>query len=631
MVGHRLCRRLADLGVAGRQHVVVFGDEPQPAYDRIHLTDLFDGRDVSDLLLAQRGWYEDRNIDLRLGDPVVEIDRRARRVRSASGAESGYRRLVLATGSAPRLPRIEGADLTRVFVYRTLADLHAIQSHARTGRRAAVIGGGLLGLEAARALQHRGLRVTVIEGAASLMPAQLDQAAGIELERQIVTLGIEVLTATMTRRIEAAGACRVLHFVTGGSETVDFVVIAAGVKPRSELAAACGLARCPEGGIVVDDHLRTSDPDIFAIGDCASHRSHLYGLVAPGYEMADVLASNLSGIPARFKGAAPATRLKLLGVHVATGGRPLDRGDTFSYRRDGVYRLIRLDRGRLAGLLGVGDWPEIGRVQDAVSRRARIWPWQTDRFERTGTLWARSEERPVADWPPDAVVCNCLNVTRGQIAVACAAAQPTVASIVERTGASTLCGSCGPLIGQLAGAGTPAPLQRAWGLLAVSIAALAAAGVLLIVDPVPFATSVQSPFQLDALWRHAGYRQASGFTLLGLCILASLLSLRKRWLRGTRLGGFPAWRMAHALLGVLTLVALGAHTGARLGDNVNFALMACFGALNVLGGVAGSVTAVEAPAGRRTRYRTVLVTMHIIATWPLPALVALHVLSVYYF
>jgi nitrite reductase (NADH) large subunit len=530
------------------------------------------------------------------------------------------------------VPPIEGADLPRVFVYRTLADLQTIHRHARAGRRAAVIGGGLLGLEAARALQRRGLHVSVIEAAGSLMPAQLDQPAGLELERQIASLGIEVFTATRTKRLEAAGSRRILHFATGSSVTVDIVVIAAGVRPQSGLAAACGLARCPEGGIVVDDRLRTSDPDIFAIGDCASHRSHVYGLVAPGYEMADVLARNLAGIPARFRGASPTTRLKLLGVDVATGGEALDCGRTFRYRQDGVYRLIRLDGGRLAGLLGVGEWPEIGRLQDAVSRRVRIWPWQAARFERTGALWGRSEEPPVTDWPPEAVVCNCLNVTRSQIAAACATAEPTVECIVERTGASTLCGSCAPLVGQLVGAGPLASAQHSWGLLVASIGALAAAGVLLAAAPVPFAGSVQGELQLDALWRNGGYRQASGFTLLGLSLLASLLSLRKRWRRATSLGAFPAWRAVHAVLGVLTLAALAVHTGGRLGDNVNFALMASFSVLNIVGGIAGGVTALGATLGsRQGRYRTALVTLHIMATWPLPALVALHVLSVYYF
>jgi len=631
MVGHRLCRQLVEHGALAQYHIVVFGEEPSPAYDRVHLTDVLTGRGEAELLLSPAAWYADHGIDLRLGDPVVAIDRRRRIVRAASGAEVEYARLVLATGSSPHVPPIDGATLPRVFVYRTLHDLRAIGAQARHARRGAVIGGGLLGLEAARALQHLGLHVTVIEAAASVMPAQLDQSAGETLKQQIAALGIDVLTGAMTRRIEPHGAQRLLHLAGGATLIVDLVVIATGVRPRSDLAARCDLDLTPEGGIVVDDRLRTSDPHISAIGDCVSHRSRTHGLVSPGYAMADTLARILMRLPGTFAGAIPATRLKLLGVDVAAAGEPLDSGFPVRFRAPGVYRLLRIDRGRLGGALGVGDWPELGRIQEGAGRRIRIWPWQLARFERTGRLWPEAEETPVTAWPARAIVCHCLGVSRGQLSAACAAGAQTVESLVERTGASTMCGTCRPLVEVLAGGSAArGPVSRA--LLGGSVAALATVVVLLAVAPYPVASSVQAPLPLDFLWRDRTSRQISGFVLLGLSLAASLLPLRKRW-RRVSVGAFPSWRLAHVVLGALTLVALAVHTGARLGDNLNAALMASFGTLNVLGGVAGWLTAVEPRLDPRQgrRYRAVLVTVHLLATWPLPVLIVFHVLSTFYF
>jgi nitrite reductase (NADH) large subunit len=216
---------------------------------------------------------------------------------------------------------------------------------------------------------------------------------------------------------------------------------------------------------------------------------------------------------------------------------------------------------------------------------------------------------------------------------ACTSRPITVDAIVAATGASTLCGTCRPLLEQFAGAGGSTGGRVLRGLLASSVVALVAAAAVLILPPVALSTSVRDAFPSDVLWRDHVYRQASGFTLLVLSALASLLALRKRWRPAASLGSFPAWRVAHVLVGVLTLVAIAVHTGGRLGDNLNLALMTCFGALNVLGALAGAVTAVERrlTARRGRLWRSVLVTAHILATWPLPTLIAFHVLSAYYF
>lgn len=631
MVGHRLCRGLVARGITERHRVVVFGEEAWPAYDRVHLTDVLTEGGDGEPLMAGRDWYERHGIELHLGDPVVDIDREAHFVRSSSGRAVAYTRLALATGSAPFVPAIEGAMLPGVFVYRTLDDIRAIAAYAGGCARGIVIGGGLLGLEAARALQSMGLDIAVLELAPALMPSQLDKAGSAVLERQITALGIAVRTGVEVQHIkDGPGRQRVLHLAGGDTMAAEIVVIAAGIRPRADLAARCGLARGSGGGVTVDDRLATTDPDIFAVGECASHRGQVYGLVAPGYAMADTLAANLAGESLVFTGSRVATRLKLFGIHVASVGEALNAGAAFRYESDGVYRLIRVRNGRLAGAVGVGDWPELAELQDAVDAGRRIWPWQISRFLRAGRVWPPSAARPVGHWPVSAVVCQCLGVTRGQLSDARAAGCRSLDAAAARTGASTICGSCGPLVAELVGAPMmPATVLR--GLLAGSAIALAVVTAIVLAPPVPMAQSIDALASLDRLWRDDVFRQISGYTTLAMCAAAAALTFRKRWTR-VKAGSFAGWRLVHTAIGVLTLLAIVVHTGFRLGSHLNMALMTCFLLLNAVGALAGGVTA-GGDRGPRVlaRARPVLVLAHVLALWPLPVLLTFHVLSVYYF
>jgi nitrite reductase (NADH) large subunit len=631
MVSHRLCRKLVELGARDRYRVVVFGEECRPAYDRVHLTELFSSRDHDDsLVMSPREWYSDHDIDLKLNHPVICVDRGRRFVRSLSGVTLEYDWLVFATGSVPFVPPIPGADAPGIFVYRRIEDLREIRACSRSARRAAVIGGGLLGLEAARALHNLGLATTIVEVAIGLMAQQLDRKGSDLLEREVVALGIRVRTDTRTIGITDSGQERTLHFANGDSLTADLVVIAAGIRPRSELAEACGLARCRAGGIQVDDRLRTSDPHVYAIGECASHASRVYGLVAPGYQMADVLAANLMGGSVTFSGGDVTARLKLLGVDVATSGEALDDGEKLTFEAGGSYRVLRVRRGRLTGALGVGDWPDFSRIQEATTRKAKISSRQITRFRRTGELWPASQDRPIAEWPAEAIVCNCLTLTRGQLSFVCAQGVQTVESLAERTGASTLCGSCRPMLARLTGAVEPIGTAKVLkGLLVASAVALAAAFVVLLAVPVAFVDTVQGGPHLDLLWRDGFYRQASGFSILGLCVASLMLSVRKRW-RRCAFGSWRTWQAIHALVGVLALAGLAVHTGLRLGHNLNFVLSVSFLLASVLGATAGGVMATPA-ASRSARLRACMATAHVIAWWPFPVLLAFHILSVYYF
>lgn len=463
MMSFRLCQKLVECGAEKLLEIVVFGEEPRPAYDRVHLTDLLSGKTADDLTLAPASWYADHGIALYLGDPVVEINTDDCLVRSASGLVVPYDRLVFATGSRPFVPSIPGVDLPGVFVYRTVEHLHAIMDHGYGVERAAVIGGGLLGLEAAKAIYDLGLEVHVVESGAGLMHRQLDAAGSGLLKSKIEELGVRVHLGKQTVRIEDArtldpdadeGELRV-RFGDGGSLSVNMVVISAGIRPRGELAGATGLVLDKNGGIVVDDHLTTSDPRIFAVGECAVHRGMTYGLAFPGYKMVDNLVDNLIGGTATFEGADLSAKLKLMGITVASLGehdeREVPNTTVNSFLAHGTYRKVVMRDGRIVGAITVGDWDNLDRVREAIEQPRVVSFWDMRRFRSTGNLWLKSESPPIAEWPADALVCGCLRINRGTLSLAQMDGCATVDELCARTGAGTMCGSCKPLLAELLG------------------------------------------------------------------------------------------------------------------------------------------------------------------------------------
>jgi len=635
MVGWKLCEELVDRNVNATAAITVFGEEPVPAYDRVRLTSVLAGTPAAELELAPRDWYARNRIELVTGDPVVALDRAARTVTTRSGRSAPYDRLVLATGSRSFVPPIQGANQPGVFVYRTLDDLEAIRTHAGRCRRAAVIGGGLLGLEAAQALLNLGLTATVIERGSGLMARQLSPDSAALLARKVEALGVVVLFQRDTRSIEfhPDGGLSVA-FANHPALPCDLVVIAAGIQPRQELAEAAGLPCGPRGGIIVDDSLTTADPHILAIGECAVHRGLVYGLAAPGYLMADVAAARLAGRSARFTGSPLSARLKLLGVEVAALGEFADPGDSVRHCTDDTYRELIFRRGRLVGAVVVGPNPEVPRLQDAIDRRRFIWPWLRQHFLRSGLLWNPSRSHP-ADWPAATLVCQCRTVSRGTLSAACAGGGcTTIEQLTLATGAGSVCGSCRPLLAQLVGTDEPAtaPAAGQRTLVAVCLGAIALAALTAMMPPLALGRSVEHDPAWHQLLTDPGWRRVTGFTLLGLAAASLALSLRKRIARFAW-GDFGWWRVLHTGLGLAGLAGLFLHTGWRLGSNFNRLLMLDFLALALIGALAGSVIALESRLDARSarRLRAGWTWAHIVLTWPLPVLLTFHVLSAYYF
>ncbi|HZG03045.1 MAG TPA: FAD-dependent oxidoreductase [Streptomyces sp.] len=340
MVGHHLVESLRTRDTAGSWRIVVLAEEPRPAYDRVRLSSYLADRDTGELALAGADLAADRRVELRLGTPATAIDRRTRTVSTAHGDRIGYDALVLATGSRPFVPPVPGCDLPGCFVYRTVEDLDAIRAAAVPGRPGVVVGGGLLGLEAANALRLLGMRPHVVELAPHLMPAQIDQDAGRLLAEYVTELGLSVHCGTATRSVDAGPDGRVRAVTLGDGTVLEtcLVVFSTGIRPRDELAGPAGLETGPRGGFLVDERCRTADPRIWAVGECAAVGGRCYGLVAPGYRMAEAVTDQLLGRgDTPFPGADLSTRLKLLGVDVASFG------DAHA-EAEGAMELVYADR-----------------------------------------------------------------------------------------------------------------------------------------------------------------------------------------------------------------------------------------------------------------------------------------------
>lgn len=446
MVGHRLVEALRERDRGAGWQITVLGEENRPAYDRVALTSYLTGTSAETLQLAPPAWYDDNGCDLHLGDPVASIDRRARTVTTRSGRVVAYDALVLATGSAPFVPPVPGADLDGCFVYRTIDDLDAIRTRARTRTRGAVVGGGLLGLEAANALLSLGIDTHVIEFAPRLMPAQVDEGGGQMLRRKVGALGLDVRVATATSRICATADGLRMEFADDDSIEVGLIVFSAGIRPRDELARAAGLGVGERGGVVVDAGCRTSDPRVWAIGECAVVEGRHYGLVAPGYAMAEVVADQLLGGSATFTESDMSTKLKLLGVDVASFGdahalTPDALEVVYADPVAGVYKklVITDDASTLLGGVLVGD------ASGYAGLRTMVGQPLTDQPEQL--LMAGPSVGGLTD---DTQVCSCQNVAAGTIRHAiteqgCA----DVAAVKGCTRAGTVCGSCVPLLKQL--------------------------------------------------------------------------------------------------------------------------------------------------------------------------------------
>ncbi len=455
MVGYKFCEKLRQKAAPNELEITVYGEEPRPAYDRVHLSDFFSGKKSEDLLMAPREWYEENDITLHTSHLVVDIDRENRCILTHKGNRDLYDKLILATGSSAFVPTIEGTNKEGVFVYRTIEDLEAIKQYGQKCDRAAVLGGGLLGLEAAKALLDMDLDTSVIEFAPRLMPRQLDQAGAAILQDKLENLDLEILTDKQTRQITGNGSVESLKFTDNTELKIDMLVISAGIRPRDELAKKCGLETGARGGILVNDQLKTSDDSIYAIGEAALHNEMIYGLVAPGYEMAEVVASQfVNSDYKKFTGFDLSTKLKLVGVDVASFGDPFREEKAipivYQDKFKGIYKKIVVseDGEKLLGGILVGDAGTYNQLHQRFINQIACPENPEDLI--LGNRGDSGGGNGVEDLPDDAQICSCENVLKREITDLIKNEDVTeMGEIRSHTKACTGCGGCTPLVKDL--------------------------------------------------------------------------------------------------------------------------------------------------------------------------------------
>jgi nitrite reductase (NADH) large subunit len=456
MVGHKFLESLAESGLSDLD-VTVLCEEPRAAYDRVHLSEFFSGKSADELSLVAPGFFEKTGFKLRLAARAAAVERRAKTVTTADGEVIAYDKLVLATGSNPFVPGVPGRDRAHCHVYRTIEDLQAMQASGARSTSGVVIGGGLLGLECAKALRDMGLTTHVVEFAPRLMTVQVDEGGGRTLRTKIEALGVQVHTGRNTTEItDGATARHRMVFADGTHLETDMIVFSAGIRPRDDLARQCVLAIGPRGGVVIDNHCRTSDHDVYAIGECASWNEQVFGLVAPGYDMARVVARHIAGdAEAAFTGADMSTKLKLMGVDVASigdaqGKTPGACSYHFVDERKQIYKKIVVseDGKKLLGAVLVGNADEYGTLLQTALNGLAL-PEDPEFMILPSSDGKAKPGLGVEALPDAAQICSCNSVSKGQICAAVGEGACTVADLKTCTKAGATCGGCVPLVTQV--------------------------------------------------------------------------------------------------------------------------------------------------------------------------------------
>jgi nitrite reductase (NADH) large subunit len=456
MVGHKFLEQLEALGMADAE-VTVLCEEPRPAYDRVHLSAFFSGTTADELSLVEPGFFERSGFTLRLAAKAASIERRTNTITTADGEQLVYDKLVLATGSAPFVPAVPGRDRPHCHVYRTIEDLEAMKASGAKSKSGVVIGGGLLGLECAKALRDMGLDTHVVEFSPRLMAVQVDEGGGRVLRTKIEALGVHVHTGRNTLEItDGATARHRMVFADGTHLETDMIVFSAGIRPRDELARQSVLALGPRGGIAIDSNCRTSDHDIYAIGECAAWNEQVFGLVAPGYDMARVAARHIAGeTDAAFVGADMSTKLKLMGVDVASigdaqGKTPGCRSFQYVDERKQIYKkIVTSEDGKtLLGAVLVGNADEYGTLLQMALNGIAL-PQDPEFLILPASDGKAKPGLGVDALPDTAQICSCNSVTKAQICAAVGEGVCTAAEMKACTKAGATCGGCVPLVTQV--------------------------------------------------------------------------------------------------------------------------------------------------------------------------------------
>ncbi|SDJ63675.1 FAD-dependent oxidoreductase [Microbulbifer yueqingensis] len=639
-VGVRCAQKLLEYSTEAQ--VVVIGAEDEAPYNRVRLSQYL-SEEVSREELDNPVRTEPHP---RLAEftncRIVRIDRASRRVYDQHGNAQPYTKLILATGSRPAIPDIPGIRLGRILPFRSLGDARTLLELRQSSRCICVIGAGALGLEAAAALKTRNNRV-VLHSRAGLLGGRLSREAESYLTDALEALQIELRSGVEVSAFHGPDRVRQVEFSDGNRLEADAVVLCTGIAPETGLAEACGLDR--GRGILVSPQMQTSDPDIYAVGECAEFEQKVYQLVRPGYQQAEVCSRHICAPASRQESderyAGSHTDIELKISHIpcvilgeeTVGTGPETRRYTYRNRFRGLFRELVVRNGTIVAATSIGTWGEINRVRQTIATNDRISARRLAKFEESGELWQEGASPGIKEQPASYLVCQCNGVTKGELCGAISSGKRTLQELQLATDAGSVCGSCRPLIAELLD--TPAPnlvMRHARGILVTSILSLALIAIAVLLPPTPVAESVQAHWYWEKIWYDNFWKQVSGYTLLVLCLLTASLSLRKRWQR-LKAGHVDHWRYVHSVIGLLALLVLVVHTGFRLGENLNLALMLVFLAATTTGALVGVFMARNHhwTDMKLREHRKWWSRVHYALLWALPVLLFYHVLAVYYF
>ena len=459
MVGYKFCEKFVAQEQSKGFEITVFGEEPRPAYDRVHLSEFFENQDAKALEMAPAEWYKENGVTLVVGERVSDIDRNNKTITTSKDRGFPYDHLVLATGSSAFVPPIKGVEKEGVFVYRTIEDLEDMLAYAakikakKPNARGAILGGGLLGLEAGKAVMDMGLEAHIVEFASKLMPRQLDSRSSQVLQLKLESIGLNIHLSKATNQILGNGAITGMEFGEDDALDVDMLVISAGIRPRDELGKTSGLEMGARGGIVVDNKMRTSDKNIFAIGEVALYNQMIYGLVAPGYDMATIAVNQILGEDRMMaENIDMSTKLKLIGVDVASFGEPFmpaSKGHSviFENKTQHLYKRINvsLDGKKLLGGILIGDATDYNMLHQVYLNEMAI-PEDAAQLILPASDGGSSFGN-VLDLPDTAQVCSCESLSKGEIC--CSITEEgcdNLSEVISKTKATTGCGGCKPMV-----------------------------------------------------------------------------------------------------------------------------------------------------------------------------------------
>jgi nitrite reductase (NADH) large subunit len=645
--------------------IVLYAEEPGDAYNRMDLPLVLAGERSMEGLWNGLEAERYPTLTVKSGVTVTAVDRIGMTVDDNRGGRQRYSHLVLVTGTEPVPCAIKGLDVPGVYTFRTRDDLEKVLKLPLEGTLAVIVGSGVMGLEIAHALIARKATVTLVGGSGAL-ERQFDSDGCAFVVQYLLEIGITILQGRaqeiLTETSAEGGMGRVCGVRLIGDRVVraDLVILATGAQPRVDLALAAGLE--VGRGIKIDDYGHTSDHFIYAAGDCAEHQGRVYGRVHPGYEQAAVIAERLlsegkSKRSRRYEGSVVACQVKGLDLPVLSmlhQNQVLNELEKLEYRapEQKILRKLLLKDGTLSGVIAVGEWEGLWRVQEDIRRARRLRPAERRRFLKTGSPYKENEESDeIGRWPESAVVCNCRGIAKGQIRQIVEAGHCSTDQICQATGAGGGCGGCRPLVAELArhlghvGADPQATTagQGTLSLVFVALACLLAIGAAIGSHPLAGPASALLPWSWPwssapfsppwaRLWTDLLYQQASGYTLVGLLALGLIYTLRKRW-RPFQFLSSVFWRNVHLYLGLLAVALLALHTGLRFGWGLSLALSASF-LLTVAAGALLSLAVAWEGGGLVPwirPWKAALIYVHVLMCWILPCLIAFHILAVYYF